>query len=359
MTVRRSLLVAFIACAVLVLGGSVALRSVVADPDAPRPFTGLVAPIPAVPGELRVTAAGDYSASPAAAAVLSRAGSIRPDFHVALGDLSYGSPGAEQAWCDFVLSHTGGQFPFQLVSGNHESNGKNGSIDNFASCLPYQLPGAVGSYAKQYYVDVPQVKPIARFVFISPGIPFPDGTWDYSAGSERYNWTAAAIDGARAASIPWVVVSMHTPCLSMGVYPCVAGEPLNNLLLSKKVDLVLNGHEHAYQRTKQLAPHPGCPDVKPNAFNASCVRDADNTLAKGEGAVFATVGTGGVALRDIKAADKEARYFAAVSGANRDPSHGLLDLRFTVDSLKAEFVATDGSFKDGFSIVSAGAAPAP
>lgn len=358
MSARKSLLI-IIASAVLVLGGSLALRAVMADTDSPGPYSGAVASLPAVPGQLRVTAAGDYSASPAAAAVLSQAGAIQPDFHVALGDLSYGSPGAEPAWCDFVTSRTGGKFPVQLVSGNHESNGHNGSIDSFASCLPYQLPGAVGSYAKQYYVDVPQANPIARFVFISPGIPFPDGIWDYSEGSERYNWTAAAIDGARAASIPWVVVGMHTPCVSMGVYPCVAGAPITNLLLSKKVDLVLNGHEHHYQRSKQLAVGAECPELKPNTYNASCVRDADNTLVKGDGSVFATVGTGGVNLRDIKATDKEAPYFAAVSAANRNPSHGLLDLRFTADSLNAEFVATDGSFTDSFSVASAGSPPAP
>ncbi len=45
---------------------------------------------------------------------------------------------------------------------------------------------------------------------------------------------------------------MHKPCLSLGEYACDIGADLTNLLLSKKVDLVLSGHEHIYQRSKQL-----------------------------------------------------------------------------------------------------------
>ncbi|UVJ37933.1 metallophosphoesterase [Arthrobacter sp. CJ23] len=308
---------------------------------------------PAVPGRLHVTTAGDYSSSAAAAGVLSRVGSSGADLHLALGDLSYGAKDSERSWCDFVTSRTGPGFPFELVSGNHESNGQNGNIDQFAGCLPNRLPGLVGSYGRQYYVDVPQQNPLVRFVMISPGIPFPDGTWDYSAGSPRFNWTAAAIDGARAASIPWVVVGMHTPCISVGKYGCVSGKSLTNLLLGKKVDLVLNGHEHMYQRSKQLAPSPGCAGLVPDAYNAACVRDSDIALVKGAGTVFATVGTGGVPLRDVNAADGEARYFAASSGLNSNPSHGYLDLQFTSTTLNAAFVATTGTFNDSFTIAAA------
>ncbi|WP_354349101.1 PKD domain-containing protein [Pseudarthrobacter sp. PvP090] len=315
--------------------------------------------IPAVPGELRVTAAGDYSGSAAAAGVLSRIGQLKPDLHLALGDLSYSPNQTEQSWCDFVTARTGAGFPFQLVSGNHESNGLNGNINDFAACLPNQLPGAVGTYGRQYYVDVPQQNPMTRFVFVSPGLPFSDGTWDYSVGSPRYDWTAAAIDGARSASIPWVVVAMHAPCISIGAYGCISGADITNLLLSKKVDLVLNGHEHHYQRSKQLSVATGCTGLQAGVYNSSCVRDGDNSLAKGAGSVFTTVGTGGVPLRDVNTADPETPYFAAYSGLNLNPSHGLLDMRFTSTTLNAGFVATDGAFTDAFSVASSGSNAAP
>ncbi|GAA1253579.1 PKD domain-containing protein [Arthrobacter pascens] len=354
MRIGRFLTVA-LASAALVLGGSLVIGPGTDGSSALS--TAAAAPIPAVPGQLRVTAAGDYSATAEADGVLTRVGAIKPDLHLALGDLSYGATGAEQAWCDFVTSRTGPGFPFQLVSGNHESNGLNGNINDFAACLPNQLPGVIGTYGRQYYVDVPEENPLVRFVFISPGMPFSDGVWDYSAGSARYNWTAAAIDGARAASVPWVVVGMHAPCISVGIYDCVAGPALTNLLLSKKVDLVLNGHEHHYQRSKQLATAAGCTGLQPNAYNPSCVRDPDNALDKGAGSVFATVGTGGRPLRNVNAVDAEAPYFAAYSGLNSNPSHGLLDLQFTSTSMNAAFVATNGTYTDAFSIAPAGSNP--
>ena len=180
-------------------------------------------------------------------------GTADPDLHLALGDLSYGVTGQEQAWCDLVVDGVGGGFPFELIAGNHESDGNNGNINDFSACLPNQLPGLVGTYGRQAYVDVPQDDPLVRYVMISPGLDFPDGTWAYTAGSPRYVWTAAAIDGARAAGIPWVVVAMHKPCISVGEYTCDPGAGLINMLVDKEVDLVLSGHDHIYQRSKQLA----------------------------------------------------------------------------------------------------------
>jgi len=212
----------------------------------------------ATPGTVHFTAAGDIAALTESAAVLSQIDSLDPDLHLALGDLSYGATGAEQSWCDFVTARVGAGFPFELISGNHESNGLNGNINDFSACLPNQLPGLIGTYGRQYYVDVPQGAPLVRFIAISPNLVFPDSTWSYGAGTPRYQWTAAAIDGARSANIPWVVVGMHKPCISLGQYACDVGPDITNLLLQKRVDLVLNGHEHLYQRSKQLAIRQGC-----------------------------------------------------------------------------------------------------
>ena len=112
--------------------------------------------------------------APSTAACARRGiGAADPDAHFALGDLSYGVTGQEQAWCDFVTSRVGAGFPFELLAGNHESNGLNGNINDFAACLPNQLPGLVGTYGRQYYVDVPQDDPLVRYVMISPGIDVP------------------------------------------------------------------------------------------------------------------------------------------------------------------------------------------
>lgn len=299
---------------------------------------------------VRFTASGDFTSGGRAAAVLSQIGALHPDLHLALGDLSYGAPGAEAAWCDFVRSRVGADLPFELISGNHESNGANGDIRNFAACLPNRLPGLVGDYAHEYYLDVPQANPLVRFIMISPALDFPNGTWSYSPGTPHYEWTANAIDSARSAGVRWVVVGMHKPCLSVGQYRCDPGEDLMNLLVRKRVDLVLSGHEHLYARSKQLALGDACPRLEDGQYTAGCVRDADQSLVKGSGTVFGIVGTGGTALRDVNPGDAEAPYFAASSGSNATPTWGNLEVSVTADVLMAQFRPAVGVFSDSFTI---------
>jgi PKD repeat protein len=313
--------------------------------------TGSAAQSAGEPGVVHFAAAGDFGVTSNTSGVLTGIAAQQPDLALALGDLSYGTTGAEQAWCDFVTARVGAGFPFELLAGNHESNGINGNINDFAACLPNQVPGLVGTYGRQWYVDVPRVDPLVRFVMISPDLTFPDGTtWSYAAGTPRYNWTASAIDGARSNGIPWVVVGAHKPCLSLGAYSCDFGTDLQQLMLTKRVDLVLHGHEHLYQRTDQLGIRTGCASVTPGAFDGDCIADGDNDMNQGAGTVFATVGNGGRPLRDANTSDAEVGYFAAHSALNVTPSHGFLDVRATADELAARFVATSGTFADSFTI---------
>jgi len=192
---------------------------------------------------------------------------------------------------------------------------------------------------------------------IDADLDFADGTHSYDPGTPRYNWTAAAIDGARTAGVPWVVVGIHKPCHSLGQYTCEIGTGLINMLVSKKVDLVLHGHEHLYQRTHQLGLGPGCAALVANTVVPACIKDADATMSQ-DGTVFATVGTGGRPLRPVTETDSERGYFAAYSGQNVAPAFGILDVRATADSLQGRFLPTvAGAFTDVFTINRGGAPP--
>ena len=310
------------------------------------------------PGRLHFTAAGDFAQTANTGLVLEKLAASGSDTAITLGDMSYGAVGGEEGWCDFVKDRVGSSFPFEMLAGNHESNGLNGNINDFSACLPNQLPGVVGTYGRQYYVDVPAGAPLVRFVMISPGLTYPDGTWSYAAGSARYQWTAEAIDGARTAGVPWVVVGMHKPCVSVGKYACDSGADVFNLLLSKKVDLVLSGHEHLYQRTHQLSLGAGCAAFTPGRYDAGCVADADGDFRAGAGTVAAVVGTGGQLLYDVTTDDPEMPYMAASSGRNVEPTYGFLDVQATADVLQASFVrGAGGSLADSFTLTK-GAPPA-
>lgn len=311
--------------------------------------------------EVHLTAAGDYGASPATDGVLAEIARLDPDAHVVLGDLAYGYSPTPYRWCDYVKGFVGEGFPFQLLAGNHESEDNNdGHINDFSACLPNQVPGVEGIYGREYVMDLPaNGTPLVRVIQISPNLTFEGTRWQYRSGDEHWRWLEAAIDDGRARGARWIVVGAHHPCLTVGANGCPSIDDVYDLLIAERVDLVLHGHEHSYARTHQLAAgRPGCTALAPRSYDPDCVVDRDDDFTAGAGTVFATVGTGGIQLRDVNPGDAEAGYFAAWSGANSDPSHGLLDLRITADELTGTFVPTSGDFTDAFRI-SAASAPTP
>lgn len=301
------------------------------------------------PQRVVLTTAGDWNWSSATRAVLQRIAEVEPDANVMVGDLSYGKNGEEGVWCDRVKT-TAPDVKELLVSGNHESNGRNGRIENFVKCLPAPM-NVSGDYGRRYYVDLPARNPIVRLVLISPGLDFGGGKESYAKGTEDYAWTKQAIAGARSGGIGWVIVAGHRPCITMGRYACTSGRDLNEMLLAEKVDVLIQGHEHLYQRSKQLTLQSGCKALGIGKYDADCVVDADDELQQGAGTVAVTVGTGGTKLRDIYPRDKEAGYFVTASGKNESPAHGFLQLTVTNDAITAVFDnAGTGTFTDSFTI---------
>ncbi len=316
----------------------------------PEPTVSGPASEPPSDETVHFTAQGDIGIGSGARKVLDVVAGLKPQLNLALGDFSY-EAGVEEQFCDMVTGKLGTQFPYQLVTGNHESDGHEGDIENFVRCLPNKLPGMQGEYGTQWYADVPEQKPVVRFILVSPGIDFRDGPLDYSRGSERWRWTADAIDAAKSENIPWTVVGMHVPCFSLGRYDCQAGEDFTNMLIEKKVDLVLSGHDHVYQRSHQLGTGARCPGLAAASFSANCLSDSDASMEQGAGTVFATIGVGGVGLYDVKSKDPEMGYFAKWSGKNRNPALGTLDVKATANDLTARFVPAEGySLTDAFRI---------
>jgi 3',5'-cyclic AMP phosphodiesterase CpdA len=95
------------------------------------------------PGVVHFTAVGDFGSKASTDAVLAGMDAADADLALALGDFSYDAVGDEQQWCDRVTAGLGAGYPFELLAGNHESNGQNGNVNDFSACLPTQLPGLV------------------------------------------------------------------------------------------------------------------------------------------------------------------------------------------------------------------------
>lgn len=294
-------------------------------------------------GSIVFSAGGDFGANANTTATLGAIARSGSAFHLALGDLSY-SDLAEPAWCDYVKSSLGSTFPVELLVGNHEEDGgPDGYIGNFAACLPDRM-GSTGTYAAEYYFD----KGPARFILIGADTSVGGVAYDYKKGNAHYTWLSNAIDDARAKSIPWVIVGLHKDCLTAGQKGCEIGPDLMNLLITKRVDVVLHGHDHTYQRSKQLT----CATA--GVYQAQCVADdgADGAYRKGAGTMFVVAGTmGGESLYAINTADPDYAYFAQTMGAgDADASRGFLRFDLSSTQLAMKFVASKGTFTDTVTI---------
>lgn len=288
--------------------------------------------------------AGDFGYSANAQATFSAAGGAGLDFFLVVGDTTYGDT-TESTWCSAFRAQVGHVL---VEPGNHDIGESPGaSLGPVLAACPYDLTDPMaGTYGRQWYVDYPAGAPLARLILTGCGDVFDAGngsTWACAAGDAHYKFVSDALDGARSASIPWVIVGMHKNCLSSGTKSCEIGADFFNLLLDKRVDLVLQGHDHLYERSKQLA----C--ATPNLYRAACVADdgADGRYTKGGGPVVNIVGNGGRSLYALNPADSEAGYFAVAF----NDTYGFVKYTVNRTEIRADFVrSAGGSASDSFVI---------
>jgi hypothetical protein len=331
---------------------------------APEPaLTPTPTPAPAPPppsgGGFSFSAAGDHGAvsgTDASLRAIARDSGIL--FHLVLGDLSYSDRTPESAWCDYVKGFLGDTFPVQVLVGNHEDDKRvDGFIRNFAACLPDRL-GSAGDYGLQYYFDYPARQPLARFIMIAADHSVDGIDYDYNGGA-RADWLRARIREAKAQGL-WTIVGTHKNCLTIGIKPCEIGQATMNLLIEEGADLVLQGHDHDYQRSHALAVRSGCGAVPAGSFDADCVADngSDGRYVRGAGTVFVINGNfGGGGFYTIDTSDPEKGYFSAWNGSNVTnpagftPARGFVRYTVTADSIEAAFVPTSGGdYTDSFVI---------
>ncbi|KAI3697484.1 hypothetical protein L6452_30547 [Arctium lappa] len=174
-------------------------------------------------------------------------GKIDSIFHI--GDISYAT-GFLVEWDFFLhlISPVASQISYMTAIGNHERDYiKSGSVyitpDSGGECgVAYESYFPMPTPAKDkpwYSIEQGSV----HFVVIST-------EHEWSRNSEQYQWMIkdmAAVDRSRT---PWVIFTGHRPmyssCGSVDGRFVQAVEPL---LVANKVDLVLFGHVHNYERT--------------------------------------------------------------------------------------------------------------
>src|SRR6267378_749084 len=371
----------------------------------PTFLNGIIPPVSAASGGFSFAASGDMGSGLAvgtSANNLNRLVSANPNFFLGLGDFSYDPSVTGDVWC--------GQFKtkfsnIEILSGDRDTGGHSStfgethSYERYVNGCPFTLgtpivcgPIEGDCYGKEYFFDYPAVNPIARFIFAAPklynitgvctqppncssgtGQPCTDqyGCWQYNANDAHFNWTANAIDNARAKGIGWVIVATHKLCISSGDATCSMGIAFFNMLVQKKVDLIIQAHDNAYERSKQLAFNPTtCPKIATDGsgwavYNSGCV--VDNGLGNYTRGVGSIVVVQGAWINDLYTVNgsathsqniAEAPYFAKLMGKNTAGS-GLGFTRFTVSTNSIDVQTYfSGAFQDKFSVTT-GLNPVP
>ncbi|MGH2758101.1 MAG: purple acid phosphatase family protein [Actinomycetota bacterium] len=270
---------------------------------------GRFATAPSRPRGFRFTAFGDQGVSDNAVLVTAAVASQRPDFHFHVGDLCYAYQlglGSSQAipddfqgdqfvhpevWDEWLgqIKRVASNVPWMVTVGNHEMEpgyGKRGYEQSVVS--RFVLPGNGARVKDEPVVTYSFDYGNARFIALDANeanyeIPANVG---YLGGAQE-RWLEAKLKEARQSSrIDWIVVGYHqcSYCTNL-LHASDQGlrDKWDGLFERYQVDLVINGHNHSYERAHpKLAAAAGPLDtVQPTQIDPT--RDGTTYITAGSG----------------------------------------------------------------------------
>ena len=221
------------------------------------------------------TALGDHGTSADSRSNIWHMLADRPAFQLLLGDWSYAN-GNQPVWDEWftLIEPFTRTIPMMTALGNHENEriGEN----------------RIGYVAALARTAMPE--PETRYTFDYCGVRFVAYNSDDYRNAEQREWLLKALAEARRdPKVRWLILFMHHPLYSSNVNRLDnAGliAELRETLDKYKVDLVLAGHNHNYERSYALK-------------GAEPVSSDPTGSRKGEGVVFVISGGGGKSLYNL------------------------------------------------------------
>jgi len=231
------------------------------------------------PSSFVFTAFGDHGISADAVKNVENVLFEKPAFHLLLGDISYAN-GNQPIWDSYLsqIEPMTRSVPYMVAYGNHENeritvDAKQVRIGYVATLARFAMPGFEQCYTFDYGN--------ARFVTFNSD--------DYTNPIQQ-NWLDQTLAEARRdKKVKWLIVFEHHP-----LYASSKGRD-NNVGLIKaispildkyKVDLVLSGHDHHYERNYPMRAD-------------KVTSKSKNKYKKGEGTLYVIQGGGGKSLYDF------------------------------------------------------------
>ncbi|MFJ5264473.1 purple acid phosphatase family protein [Streptomyces sp. NPDC088387] len=325
-----------------------------------RATTGSFRTAPANPGTFTFTAFGDQGVNEAAVANGRVMLDIKPAFHLHAGDICYANPtgrGTESdaydaTYWDLFLKQNepvSRSVPWMVTTGNHDmeawysQEGYGGQVARFS--LPdngFDPRRAPGVYSFTYgNVGVVALDANDVSYEIPANLGYTDG--------RQTRWLERTLKELRASdAVEFVVVFFHHCAYSTSSHGSDGGVRAQWLPLfaEHQVDLVINGHNHVYERT----------DAIRNGGVGRAVPVGGRTDPTRDGTVYVTAGGGGKDLYSFPAGIPES-YEGKVADAESVPTFHWTRSRLA----KQEEVEWSRVRYRGFSLLSveAHAGPAP
>lgn len=268
--------------------------------------------------------AGDWACKPETIATINNIKNKNPDIIFALGDLSYENTG--DCWLNEISSID--KTKIRIVMGNHEEE-----------------PGIPPSLVSQYKKSFSLPETFYSFDFQNVHFTIMDSNIPFDIKSQQYSFvTKDLLTASQNDSIKWKVVLFHHPLYTSPTEFYKGNDEMRKIYHPifdhYGIDLVLQAHNHNYQRTYPLTYNYSVSDEDP------IITSLNKTMYEHpSGEVYVVVGTAGKALYNFLA---RAKY-----NVSEFIGHGFLDVALTNNStrLDCSFYGNDGIVKDHFSII--------
>jgi hypothetical protein len=288
--------------------------------DGTTPELGTVRTAPTGRKPLRFTSFGDQSTptltklpdgryatdnvgSPAAADTTVAIERLAPLFNLVNGDLCYANLAADRirTWSNWFENNTRSARyrPWMPAAGNHENELGNGPIGYAAYQTYFALPDS-GSNPETRGLWYSFTAGSVRVVSLSnDDVAFQDGgnfyVHGYSAGEQK-RWLATELaDARRDPDVDWLVVCMHQTAISTADKSNGADLGIREewlpLFDQYRVDLVVCGHEHHYERSHPVRGAQGNDTRTPIPVDTR-----NDVIDTTRGTVHLVIGGGGTSL---------------------------------------------------------------
>ncbi len=286
---------------------------------APGPLAGSFTTAPFGPVPFTFTAFGDQGVSYDAVATSNLIAAQGPAFHLHAGDISYAENGGDglvtddydpRAWDSYFAqtAQTAAYVPWMYSLGNHEMEVWYSPDGYGADTTRLDFPGnGPGVCPGTYYFTYGN----AAFISLDPN----DVSYEIPAnlgysGGQQTAWLASTLAALRSnKGIDFIVVFFHhcayCTCTTHG---CEGGvqQYWTPLFDQYGVDLVINGHNHIYERTDPI-----------KAGSATTVAPIGSVVTPAtQGTTYVTAGGAGKSLYSFSAADSYEGDIDNISSVN-------------------------------------------